>query len=337
MIEIIIAALVILLVFLLTYLFTTLWIPIAKKFGLIGKDMNKYNHPKISEAGGLGVIIGTTIGIFTYLFLKALFISDTHLPEIYATLSAVILAGLIGFSDDILGWKKGIPQRYKPLFTTILALPFMTITLIHPYYNSFESWGVPLWMYSLILVPIGIIGTSNAVNMVAGYNGLEAGLSSIILITLAIQAYIMGEFWISYMALIMVAALMGFLVFNWYPAKVFPGDSLTYPVGTYIGALAILGNMEIFGGLLFFLYAVDLVLYLKARKIDKMGDVQAFGIPDKEGHLELPYKKIYDSCHIAIILQKKIRGYATERGVVVTLLSIQAVISAIILLLYNRL
>lgn len=317
-----------------SYILTKMWIPAAKYFKLVGRDMNKYVYPEVAEAGGFSVIFGLSFGLFTYLFLKALEDSSYHLTAVYALITTVLLAGFLGFADDILGWKKGITQKRKVLFSTALALPLMTLTLLYPQYDTFSVWGVPFWVYAIIIVPIAIVGASNAINMVAGCNGLEAGLGIIILATLAAKAYMNNEPWILLMAIIGVSALFGFLVFNWYPAKVFPGDSLTYPLGAYIAALVILGNMEIFGGLLFFLYAVDLVLYLKARKIDKMGDVQAFGVPDKNGHLELPYKKVYDSCHIAIIIQKKIRGYATERGIVITLLSIQAIISIIVFLIF---
>ena len=316
---------------------TKRWIPAARYFGLVGKDMNKYAQPEVAEGGGISVVIGITLGLFSYLFLKAFIITPTHLVEIYSVISVILLAGLLGFADDILGWKKGIRQRRKVLLSAAIALPMMTLTLLHPEYNTFSSWGIPLWFYALIMVPIGIIGASNAVNMVAGYNGLEAGLGAIILATLAIQAYILQEMWVAYMAIIGVAALLGFLYFNWYPAKVFPGDSLSYSLGAYIGALVILGNIEIFGVLLFPLFFLDFILYFKARKIDNMGDVQAFGVPDENGHLELPYEKIYDSCHLAIKIQKKLMGYATERGVVIILLSIQALISLIVLLLYNLL
>ncbi len=315
------------------YYLTKRWIPAAKYFGLVGKDINKYDKPEVAEGGGIAVIIGISTGLFTYLFLKAILLnSGTHLPEIYAVISTILLAGLLGFADDILGWKKGIRQSRKVMMSSALVLPLLTLILLHPQYNTFASWGIPLWFYAIIIVPIGIIGASNAINMVAGYNGLEAGLGIIILVTIAVRAIMMNNFWIAYMALIGSAALVGFLVFNWYPAKVFPGDSLTYPLGAFIGALVILGNMDIFGALLFPLYALDFLLYLKARKIDKLDNVEAFGIPDEKGHLELPYNKIYDSCHLAILIQKKIRGFATERGVVITLYIIQVVVSLIVLI-----
>ena len=80
---------------------------------------------------------------------------------------------------------------------------------------------------------------------------------------------------------------------------------------------------------------MDFLLYLKAKKIDHAGDVQAFGVPDEHNNLGLPYSKIYDSCHFAIVLQKKIRGLATEKGVVMTLYMIQIAISLIVLFFFN--
>jgi len=331
----IIFILALIIAFVTSYILTKMWIPAAKYFKLVGRDMNKYSYPEVPEAGGVSVVFGLAFGLFTYLFLKAIEGSSYHLASIYALITTVLLAGFLGFADDILGWKKGIRQRRKALFSTALSLPLMTLTMLYHQYNSFSVWGVPFWAYALIIVPIGIVGASNAINMVAGYNGLEAGLGIIILTTLAAKAYLDNELWIMLIATIGVAALFGFLIFNWYPAKVFPGDSLTYPLGAYIAALVILGNMEIFGGLLFPLYALKLILYLKAKKIDRVGNIDEFGIPDEKGYLERPNKKIYGVAHIAILIQKKIRGYATERGVVITLLSIQTLISIIVFLTFQ--
>ena len=332
MIEVIIAALVIILAFLLTYLFTSLWIPAAKKFGLVGRDLNKYGRPLVAEGGGIALVFALTTSLFVYLFIKAAISPSSHLAEIYAIISAVVLAGFIGFGDDILGWKKGLRRMYKPFITSVLALPFMTITLLHPEYNYFAPWGFPAWAYALFIVPIGIIGTSNGINMMGGYNGLESGISAIILSALGIRAAMLHEEWIAFMAFIGVASLLGFLMLNWYPAKVFPGDSLTYAIGTYIGALVILGKMIFFGAAVFGILYLEPVLYYRAKYVDKAGSVLSQGIPKKDGTIDMAYKHVYDSCHIAILLQKKLRGYATERGVVVTLYSIQIAISAIAIL-----
>ena len=331
MIETILAGLTLILAFLLSYLFTKIWIPAAKKFGLVGRDLNKYHRPLVAEGGGIAVVFALTSSLYLYIFLKPIFGSLTHTAEIYATISAVVLAGFIGFADDVLGWKKGIRRRYKPFITAVLALPFMTITYIHPEYNYFASWGIPAVVYSFLIVPIGIIGTSNAINMLGGYNGLESGISSIILLAIGIRALMLHEEWIAFMAFVSVATLLGFLYFNWYPAKVFPGDSLTYAIGTYIGALVILGKMVFFGLALFPLFFLDLILAFRAEFIDHAGKILSQGVPHKNGTLELGYRHLYDSCHIAIVLQKKLRGYATERGVVLTLYSIQLIIAFIVI------
>lgn len=310
--------------FVTTFLTLRLWIPAAKRFGLVGKDINKYDHPEVAEAGGFAVVLGVALGLFTYLFLKAFWGTDTHLAEIYATISAVVLSGMIGFTDDILGWKKGLPQWFKPLLTLFLALPFMTLALLHPEYNSFASWGIPLWVYALILVPIGVVGASNALNMLAGYNGLEAGLSLILLATIGAKAYVLGNLWIAYMAFIGLASLLAFLYYNWYPAKVFPGDTLPYAMGTYIAALAILGNLELFAVALFPLFFLE--FFLKARSRFR---AENFGIPDEKNVLHPRYDRIYSVTHIFL----RIPGMM-ERKLVLYILALQATISLLTFVLF---
>ena len=128
---------------------------------------------------------------------------------------------------------------------------------------------------------------------------------------------------------------MAFLVYDWYPAKIFPGNSFSYAIGALIATLAILGNMERIGLFLFIPYFIEILLYFKAKVIDNMGDVQAFAKPSEDRSLELPYEKIYDMTHFAIWLLKKVKTEVYERDIVLLLFFIQILfaISGIILLL----
>ncbi len=111
-------------------------------------------------------------------------------------------------------------------------------------------------LYPLLIIPIGMIGASNAFNMLAGYNGLEAGMGVVILSTLGLIAYSNGNVVATVIAVTTVSALIALLYFNKYPAKVFPGDTLTYPVGAIVAIVAILGNMEKSAVILFSLYYI---------------------------------------------------------------------------------
>ena len=284
--------------------------------------MNKLGEVYVAEAGGVSVVIGVAVGIFFYLFLKALLGSSSHLPEIYATVAALVLSGYIGFIDDILGWKKGLPQWLKPLLTLFLAIPFMTLTLLYSQYNPFP---LPNWFYALILVPIGVVGASNALNMLAGYNGLEAGLATILLFFLGLKALFLGELWIAYLAFLGVASLLAFLLFNWYPARVFPGDSLPYAMGTYLAALAILGNLEIFAAAMFLLFYLEFLLKAGAKF-----RAENFGVPQPDGTLKPRYKKVYSVTHLFL----RFPGM-TEKRLVMYILALQFVISGVVFLVFG--
>jgi len=310
--------------FLATYCVLRFWIPAAVRHGLVGKDMNKYGQPEVPEAGGVSVVIGTSLGLFVYLLLKSFWGSPSHLPEIYATISALLFAGFLGFVDDILGWKKGLPRWLKPLLTFSFALPFTTLVLLHPEYNTFADMGVPLWVYAFVLVPVGVVGASNALNMLAGYNGLEAGLSALLLLFLGVKAAVLGKFWVAYMSFIGVAALLAFLLFNWYPARVFPGDTLTYAMGAYVAALAILGNLEAYAVALFPLFFVE--LFLKTRSRFR---AENFGVPDENNRLRPRYDRVYSLTHVFLRLPGM-----TEQRLVVSILSLQLLVSLIAFALF---
>jgi len=337
-VETVLSAAVLAASFSIALFLTKTWIRAAKFAKLLGKDLNKYEKPLVPEAGGIAVALAVCFSLQTYIFLKTFYWkTTTHLPEAFAISATVLLGGFIGFTDDILGWKRGLTQFRKVLLTIPIALPLMVINAPHtimtlPYPIGPVDFGI---VYPLLLVPVGVIGATNGFNLLAGYNGLEAGMGLIIFTTFGVAGLIVEKYWISLIAFIVSAGLLAFLYFNWYPAKVFPGDSLTYSIGSLIAAVAILGDMERLAVWLFLLYFIEGLLYFRARAVDKAGDVQAFGIPKEDGSLEMPYEKMYDTTHFAIWFLKKVKEKVYERDVVSFLLFVQFLValSGIVLLI----
>jgi UDP-N-acetylglucosamine--dolichyl-phosphate N-acetylglucosaminephosphotransferase len=133
----------------------------------------------------------------------------------------------------------------------------------------------------------------------------------VIFLFLGIVSLKTGNVWLAVIAGIIVSALLGFLYFNKYPAKVFPGDSLTYPLGALMGVFAILGNMEKLALFVFIPFILEGILKLRSGL-----RAENFGVPNKDGSLEPRYPKNYSLTHVAIRLLKAIKGKADEKGVV---------------------
>jgi len=316
-----------------TFLICRVWIPIAHRIQLTGKDMNKANQPPVAEMGGIAVIGGAGLGILTYVGLLTFVMHDqSHIASLLAVLVTLLLMGMIGMVDDILGWKIGIRMWHKLLLTIPCALPLMVVNagktmMSFPFIGMFDVG----WAYPLFFIPIAIVGASNGFNLLAGYNGLEAGMGAIILSALGFVTWQIGEVWVAVFAFIIVAALLAFLIFNWMPAKLFPGDTLTYTVGAAIACVAILGNVEKMAAFLFIPYFFDFFLPLRKKL-----KVEAFAKVGEDGSLSLPYKGIYDMTHGAIaclsIFKKKVR----EQDVVLSILALEVVLVIVSLLIWGN-
>jgi len=339
--EVVAVGSVLLTSFFCTLFLTDRWIKSTKATQLLGKDMNKYEKPLVSRSGGIAVALAVCFSLLIYISLKTFYWEiptgreiPTHLVEAFAISATVLLAGFLGFTDDILGWKQGLTQLQKFLLTIPIALPLMVINA------GVSAMDIPilgsvnfLLFYPLLIVPVGVVGAANGFNMLAGYNGIEAGMGVIIFTTFGVTGLIIENYWISLIAFIVSASLLAFLLFNWYPAKVFPGNSFSYSIGSLIAVVAILGNMEKLAVWLFSLYFIEGLLYFRARVIDKAGDVQAFGVPNEDGSLEMPYEKVYDTTHFALWALKKVKKKVYERDVVCFVLFVQFVLALFGLLL----
>jgi len=310
--------------FVLTALVLPYWIKKARLVGLLWEDMNKYGHPKnVAASGGIVVVMSFIISVLSYLFLKTfIFSRSIHEVEIFALLSTVLILGLIGLTDDLLGWKDGgLSARVRIALALLASIPLVVINagtsqVFLPFIGSVD-FGI---FYPLIIIPLAIGFVTTTYNFLAGFNGLEAGMGALILTYLSFVAYVTGSPWLSVVGLCMVASLIVFLFYNWTPAKVFPGDIMTYSIGALVVGMAVLGNFEKIAIIIFIPYIVEVIL--KSRgKLKKY----SFGKPTKNGGLKLNYEKIYGLTHFSIWFLSKFKKKVTERDVVYLIYSIEII------------
>ena len=99
--EGIIAFIAVVVAFFITLVFTKYWIRVARRSGILGKDMNKHDHPDVAEAGGVAVILGFSIAILIYVSFETFYLhSDSSIVFIFATLTSILLAGFLGFAEE---------------------------------------------------------------------------------------------------------------------------------------------------------------------------------------------------------------------------------------------
>jgi UDP-N-acetylglucosamine--dolichyl-phosphate N-acetylglucosaminephosphotransferase len=293
----------------------------------LGKDINKYKKPLISELGGVVVFLGFSFGVFAAIFLSTyLNAFPLDLSVLLASFCTIAMVAFVGVIDDIIGWKKGIRQWQHALFPIIAALPLMAISA------GETSMFVPLIgninlgiIYPLVLIPIGITGASNAFNMLAGFNGLEAGQGILLTGTLTIIAIMTGQTTAAILGIALIGALVAFLKFNWFPAKIFGGDSLTLMVGANLAVMSIIGNMETLGIMIIGLFAIEFLIKAKHRF-----QSECFGIPDRKGHLNASPK----GGSLTQFILRLGKGKLTEQKLVLIILGIQAVICSLALIYF---
>ncbi len=317
---------IILISFLITLFVTPLWIKRAKKEKLVGRDVHKTKKEDIAESGGIAVLIGFIVGVFLYVALKTFFFEvETNLINILGLLCVLFFAAVVGIFDDLLGWKRGLSNRLRIGLLFFAAIPLMALGA-----GTSTMLGINFGLiYPLVLIPIAIVGTTSTFNFLAGYNGLEASQGILILGALSIVVFLSGSPWLSVVIACMVASLVAFYLFNKYPAKVFPGDTLTYPVGALIGAVAILGNVEKIA--LFFFIPYILEFFLKLRgKLKK----ESFAKLNKDGSIEVK-EGIYGLEHIAIKILQKVKpthkAYEWEVPILINLFQIIVIVVGLIL------
>jgi len=320
--------------FLLVVLVLPKWIKKCRKIGLLWEDMNKLGHPRnVASSGGVVVVLAFVLGVLFYVAVRTFILGEDGVTlEIFSLLGVILILAIIGLTDDLLGWQHGgLSIRFRIFLAIMASIPLIVINAGHHVVN-FPFMGptnIGLF-FPLVLIPLAVAGAATTYNFLAGFNGLEAGQGVIILSFLSFVAYATGSAWLAMVGLCMVAALIGFYFYNKYPAKVFPGDSLTYAIGALIAGMAILGNFERIALFVFIPYLIEIVL--KSRgKLKK----HSFGIPNKKGGLEMPHGKVYGSTHMAILILSKFKKKVREKDVVYLIFIFQILICLLALFIFR--
>ena len=222
---------IILTTFLTSLILTYLMIKISKNMNIIDIPNERSVHKKPTPLlGGIAIFLSFLFGFILF---------GNQNPLMISILIASFLILLLGIFDDI----KPIKARYKFVIHILVALIVVFyggLKLTHV-----DIFGLSLnfkWMspYITILIIVGII---NAVNLIDGLDGLCAGISSIYFLTIGVIALILNKFngLDIILSFIMLGATLGFLVFNFPPAKIFMGDTGSTFLGLMISVIMLLG------------------------------------------------------------------------------------------------
>ncbi|AFD09318.1 UDP-N-acetylmuramyl pentapeptide phosphotransferase/UDP-N-acetylglucosamine-1-phosphate transferase [Solitalea canadensis DSM 3403] len=187
-------------------------------------------HKKIiPNLGGVAIFTG-------FLFSTSLFIKSSLLPEAGIVLAAGIILFVVGLKDDLVGM-----SPVKKLMAQVLAALIIAVLADIRLKSMFGLFGVQDIAYpvSIAITVFTIVAIVNAFNLVDGIDGLAGGIGLVVSITYALLFYLMGDIGWSFMATALGGSLVGFLIYNVSPAKIFMGDTGSLLVGLIASVLSI--------------------------------------------------------------------------------------------------
>lgn len=229
-------------------------IPVLRKLR-IGQKISIFVGDSHRKKEGTPTMGGLIFIVPTILAILFLLITDkvTYTSNIGIVLLVFLGYASIGFLDDFLSIRRGNNEgltAYQKLFMQVLiAIGFFYIYMKNGGQTSFVvgMLGIDIelgWLYGLLILFV-LVGASNAVNLTDGLDGLAGGLSAIAFIAFSLISLMVGFEDIGIFSLILVGSLIGFLIYNTHPAKIFMGDTGSLSLGAVMGAIAILTHREL--------------------------------------------------------------------------------------------
>lgn len=244
----------IIMAFLITVLLSPIFIPFLRrlKFGQSIREEGPKSHQKKSGTPTMGGLMILLSIIIATLVMTGKFAEPTI--KTYLLLFVTIGYGLLGFLDDfikvVMKRNLGLTSRQKLAGQIIIAVIFYIVLKYQNFSTAIHIPGVDLSfqlgpVFYVLFIIFWLVGFSNAVNLTDGLDGLVSGTAAIAFGAFAVLAWNQSQYDLSIFSVSVVGAVLGFLVFNAHPAKVFMGDTGSLALGGAIAALAILTKLEI--------------------------------------------------------------------------------------------
>lgn len=279
--------------------------------------MHKKGTPTM---GGISFIVATILAL-----IIAMFIDSSNIKYYILFIYTTISFSIIGYIDDMLIVVKkkndGLAPRKKLLLQILFSIIFYV--LVKFIYEDINYIYIPGLEYQLnisylymIFVVFWQTGFSNAVNLTDGLDGLATSVTIIITSTFALLAYKENNFPIFVFCLVLVGALIGFLLFNKNPAKIFMGDTGSLALGGILAAISIILHKEIafiFIGLVYILETLSVIIQVAYFK--KTGK-RIFKMSPLHHHFELSGYGEVKTVHLFVIIALISSGVGYFLGVI---------------------
>ncbi|MFC5403612.1 glycosyltransferase family 4 protein [Cohnella soli] len=224
--------------------------PLVKKFAVRIGAIDVPNHRKVHtrimpRLGGVAIYGSFVIGILLVLpFVPEGTLSSYNRDLIYGLLTGGTIIVLLGALDDKFDLSAKLKLLVQIGAACVVVFGFdVKIDLLNiPFGSDMQPLGE--WL-SIPLTIFWIVGVTNAINLIDGLDGLAAGVSGIAVATIMVMAIIMGNTPVILISAVLLGSIIGFLFFNFHPAKIFMGDSGSLFLGFALATLSMLGFKQI--------------------------------------------------------------------------------------------
>ena len=255
--------------FIVSFAFTFATTPLVRRFAFkigaidIPKDNRRMHKKPTPRIGGLAIIFGFTVATLCFAQPSR---------QLYGTLAGAAIIAVMGVIDDC----KNLPAKLKFVIQIIAALVVVFAgdikidVFTNPNFLSDNPyWVLPEWL-SVTLTVIWIVFITNAVNFIDGLDGLAAGVSAIMSISLVFISIRVGEYSIAILGIALMGSCFGFLPFNFNPAKIFMGDTGSLFLGGTVVGLAFLADdplLLIVAGLVYIIESLSDIIQVAVYKL----------------------------------------------------------------------
>lgn len=284
--------------FIITTFIEPFFIPFLRwlKFGQTIRDEGPESHHQKAGTptmGGSVFVLGAMVTFFIGLnAMKDYF--DYSLYDILILILPFLIFAIIGFVDDLMivinKSNKGLSGRVRLLLQLLVSCYFFYLYIELDLSTNIHIFGADIdlvWLYGFLIFFV-LVGSANGVNLTDGLDGLAAGTSAFALGAFTFIAIYQQQFLVAFFTACVIGGILGFLLFNTNPAKVFMGDTGSLALGACLGTVAILTKHELLLILIGGIFVVEtLSVILQVWYFKRTGGKRIFKMTPIHHHFEL--------------------------------------------------